>query len=904
MGSGGVLPSGTVTFLFTDVEGSTKLWEQFGEVMGVALALHDELLRGAIDAHGGVVFATGGDGVAAAFGRAGDAVAAAVDAQHALQSAAWPDGVGLRVRMGAHTGEAEERDGDYFGPPVNRAARLMSAAHGGQVVVSEATAAVLGTPTGVRLVDLGSHRLKGVVDEMRVFGVDADGLRWLDRALVTEQVVPGNLPCPATEFVGRLDVLQQRAAGLTDRRLVTLTGTGGVGKTRSAVEVGWLLTDVYPGGVWLVELAPIADEGLVVAAVGSALGVQLQPGMSMTASIVEWLQGRRTLLILDNCEHVLSPVVELVSAITVNCELVTVLATSREPLGVTGERVIPVPSLEIANAVELFIERAQEADESLGFDVDDRVVIGEICARLDGIPLAIELAAARVRSMSPIQIRDRLDQRFRLLTGSRRSIERHQTLRHTVQWSYDLLDPFEQATLQQVSVFAGGFSLSAATAVCAGDGVDEFEMLDVLDSLVRKSLLQVDRSSSEVRYGMLETIRQFAEEALAATGDSDVIRDLHAGYFADQADINVEVFLSEQQAFANRWMEVEITNLAAAFRWAVDRGHIDLAIRISTTANPLALNGLRTETYGWCEEIIEPARQSGHRQLPRLLAEACDSATGEFRYDDAIRFGLEAIELNDDDRYDFYIWAYRHTGFAFGFSGDLDRCLNVLRVGAEHPDDHRVRNNLAHLHVFAALGGLRLPEQETHEAIAQIATSVVPAIRAMGLWVQAMLAADHDVPAAISLYQQAIDLAVSCGSRPVEETCRGFQLGLLAQTDDLDSALTGFTTIVDAWQLTGDRYTTTAMAQLVELLARLHYHDGATQLLGALPPNMADFPEVLAMREAMDPAVYASAYEAGAALDRPSAAQLAHQLITHARSEHTRDRGLPTTGSVRLRTVS
>ena len=886
-GAGGVLPSGTVTFLFTDIEGSTRLWEQSADVMGVALALHDDLLRAAIDANGGVVFATGGDGVAAAFSRSGDAVGAAIDAQRALQGALWPDGVGLRVRMGVHTGEAEERDGDYFGPPVNRAARLMSATHGGQVVVSEATASVLGVPDGVRLVDLGSHRLKGVADEMRVFGVDADGLGWLDRGLVTEQVVPGNLPRPATEYVGRVDVLQQRAVGLTDRRLVTLTGTGGVGKTRSAIEVGWLLTDVYPGGVWLVELAPIADEGLVVAAVGSALGVSPQPGMSMTASIVEWLQGRRTLLILDNCEHVLSPVVELVSAITVNCESVTVLATSREPLGVTGERVIPVPSLEIANAVELFVERAQAADESLRFDVDDRVVIGEICARLDGIPLAIELAAARVRSMSPIQIRDRLDQRFRLLTGSRRSIERHQTLRHTVQWSYDLLDTFEQSTLQQVSVFAGGFTLSAATAVCAGDGVDEFEMLDVLDSLVRKSLLQVDRADSEVRYAMLETIRQFAEEALAATGDSDVIRDLHAGYFADQADIHFDVFVSEQEAFAYRWMEVEITNLAAAFRWTADCGHVDPAIRISTTTNQLAKGRLRTETYGWCEELIEPARQSGHRRLPRLLAEACDSATGEFRFDDAIRFGLEAIELNDDDRYDFYIWAYAHTGFAFGFSGDLDRCLSVLRVGAEHLDDHRVRVNLATLHVFAAMSGLRLPEQETHEAIAQIMSSVMPTIRALGLWVQAMLAADRDVPAAISLYQQAIDIAVNCGSRPVEETCRGLQLGLLAQTGDLVPALTGFTTIVDAWQLTGDRYTTTAMAQLIELLVRLGYHDGATQLVGALPPQFADFPEVLAMREAMDPAAYAKAYEAGAALDRPSAAQLAHQLITQAHTEHS-----------------
>ena len=259
--------------MFTDIEGSTPLWDSFPDAMGAVLARHDDILRSAIDANGGRVFSTGGDGFGAAFGRTVDAVAAALAAQRVLFTEKWVGGPVLRVRMGLHTGEAEERDGDFFGPPVNRAARLMSAAHGGQVVVSEATAAVLGTPTGVRLVDLGSHRLKGVVDEMRVFGVDADGLGWLDRGLVTEQVVPGNLPRPATEFVGRLDVLQERAGGLTDRRLVTLTGTGGVGKTRTAVEVGWLLTDHFSGGVWLVELAPVTDDGVVVATVASSLGV-------------------------------------------------------------------------------------------------------------------------------------------------------------------------------------------------------------------------------------------------------------------------------------------------------------------------------------------------------------------------------------------------------------------------------------------------------------------------------------------------------------------------------------------------------------------------------------------------------------------------------------------------------
>jgi predicted ATPase len=648
MGSAGVLPSGTVTFLFTDIEGSTRLWEQFAEAMGVALALHDELLRSAIDAHGGVVFATGGDGVAAAFGRAGDAVAAAVDAQRALQGAVWPDGVGLRVRMGAHTGEAEERDGDYFGPPVNRAARLMSAAHGGQVVVSEATAAVLGAPTGVRLVDLGSHRLKGVVDEMRVFGVDADGLGWLDRGLVTEQVVPGNLPRPATEYVGRVDVLQERAVGLSDRRLVTLTGTGGVGKTRTAVEVGWLLTDAYPGGLWLVELAPIADEGMVVAAVGSALGVSLQPGMSMTASIVESLQGRRMLLILDNCEHVMSPVVELVSAITVNCELVTVLATSREPLGVPGERVVPVPSMDIDSAVELFVERAQAADESLGFDTEDRVVIGEICQRLDGIPLAIELAAARVRSFTLRDLAGRLDDRFRLLRGSGRGgLERHQTLRAAVAWSYQLLGEAERVVFDRVSVFAGGFDLEAAEAVCGGDDIDVDDVVELLSSLVDKSMLIADRSDRSVRYVMLETLRQFGEERLTDSGHTAMCRDRHLAHYLEVASAMRLLQMGPRQLEGDVVFEREWDNIRAAQAWAIAAGNLGAADELIYQSGAFAFLRQHHEFTDWVDRLVAVASADfapssrAFMAGGALLVVAAD-------HDRAIEFDTRGIEQNSD----------------------------------------------------------------------------------------------------------------------------------------------------------------------------------------------------------------------------------------------------------------
>ncbi|MGA7757015.1 MAG: adenylate/guanylate cyclase domain-containing protein, partial [Ilumatobacteraceae bacterium] len=339
------LPTGTVSFLFTDIVGSTPLWAAHPAEMREALVRHDEILRKAVLAADGHVFSTGGDGLGAVFSRAGNAVAAAVDAQLALRAEPWPEPIDLSVRMGVHTGEVHERDGDYFGPPVNYAARLMGAANGSQIVVSALTAGLLDPSVGVDLVDLGATRLKGVVEPVAVFGVSAPGLDWLDELLISEQTTPGNLPHPHTEFVGDLADLQRRVSNLAAARLVTLTGSGGVGKTRSSIEVGWLVVDEFVDGVWLVELASIADPEAVEAAIAATLGARPQPGMSLVESIIDWCLGRRMLLIVDNCEHVLQPVLDLVAAIVAACPTVTVLATSREPLGVPGEQVIRIPSL-------------------------------------------------------------------------------------------------------------------------------------------------------------------------------------------------------------------------------------------------------------------------------------------------------------------------------------------------------------------------------------------------------------------------------------------------------------------------------------------------------------------------------------------------------------------------------
>jgi predicted ATPase len=430
------------------------------------------------------------------FQRAGDGVAAAVEAQRGFLTEAWPAGLELRVRMGLHTGEPEERDGDYLGPPLNRAARLMSAAHGGQIVVSATTAEMLWSVPGIELVDLGSLDLRGVSDPIHAFRVSAEGVPWLERAPRTVRTPVGNLPVPVDEWFGPLADLHRRVASLPIRRLVTLTGTGGVGKTRLALEEAALAADEFRDGVWLVELAPVAEPASVALAVAATLSIQPHHGATVVEAIADWLRGRRVLLILDNCEHVLGAVDDLVTEIVTRCPTVTVLATSREPLGVPGERVVPLAGLDTPDAVALFGDRVSAVDDTVTLSADDHDAVVAICEELDGNPLAIEVAAARVRSLTPTEVRDRLGDRLRLLRSTgRRGSQRHRTLRATVDWSCQLLTGHEQTLFDRLSVFAGSFDLRAVETIGGTPPLDPGDALDVLASLVDKSMVVADRGA-------------------------------------------------------------------------------------------------------------------------------------------------------------------------------------------------------------------------------------------------------------------------------------------------------------------------------------------------------------------------------------------------------------------------
>jgi predicted ATPase len=596
--------------------------------MRVALLAHDEVLRTAIETHHGFLFSHTGDGVAAAFASPKAAVDAAVAAQRGLE---------LPVRMGIATGEADLRDNDYFGTVLNRAARVMAAGHGGQILVADSTAVLLGEAD---LVNLGPHRLRDIPNPITVFQVHAPGLRKDFLPLRTLDSTPGNLRPAVTSLVGRESEIADIEATVRLRRLVTLTGVGGVGKTRLAVEVASQLSDEYPDGVWLFELAAVNDPTAVPDAVAAILGITQQPGQTMTESVAAALEGRVRLLVFDNCEHVLDATADLAEAILAVSSTTTILATSREGLALANEQVWPVRSLDIDVAVDLFTERAHHVAPAL--PLDDAAAIAEICRRLDGIPLAIELAASRMSSMAVDEIRDRLDQRFKLLVGSRRALGRHQTLHHAVAWSFDLLENAEKQLLERCSVFAGGFDLDGACAI-AGSEEDRYRVMDLLDAVVRKSLIVADRSSGRTRYSMLETIREFADEQLTANDAAAEARDAHARYFADREAEVMALWDSPRQREAYQWFGTELANLRAAFRWAADQGQLDIAAVIATYAGILGMAVENQEPSVWAEELVASARAEDHPRLGFLLliSALCWMAG---RIDDSLAYTGEAQE--------------------------------------------------------------------------------------------------------------------------------------------------------------------------------------------------------------------------------------------------------------------
>ncbi len=596
------LPSGTVTFVFTDIEGSTQRWDRDRAAMEAAVRRHDAIMRAAIAAHDGRVFKTIGDAFCAAFARPEAAVAAMLDAQLALGAEDFTAVDGLRVRMAIHTGTADERDDDYFGPAVNRVARLLAIGHGGQVLVSSATAQLVrgDLPPGATLRDLGEHRLKDLSLPERVAALDAPGLPADIRPLRSLTPRTTNLPLQATAFVGREREVAEIGELVATRRLVTLVGSGGIGKTRTSLQVAAALTDAFADGVWFVELAPLASADYVPTTIVQALGLAPNSGGDPVEQTARALRALALLLVLDNCEHLVEASARVVAAILRACPQVKVLASSRQALGLAGEQLyrlaplaVPTPDragrLGVAHAatspaVELFVERARSVDWRFALTDENAATIADICRRLDGIPLAIELAASRVRILSPRQLRDRLDERFRVLSsGSRDVLPRQQTLRALIDWSHELLDDRERTLFRRLAIFVNGFTLAAASAVASGDGLDEFDVIDLLASLADKSLVLTEPAGDELRYRLLESTRAYASEQLAAAGERDGLAARHARYFRDLlTDLRARYEETARAAEFNTTLAVELEDIRAALAWAptVTSAHAEADARV------------------------------------------------------------------------------------------------------------------------------------------------------------------------------------------------------------------------------------------------------------------------------------------------------------------------------------
>jgi predicted ATPase/class 3 adenylate cyclase/DNA-binding CsgD family transcriptional regulator len=886
-------PGGTVTFLFTDIEDSTRRWEEDPSDMADALRVHDAILRNAIERHAGYVFGTGGDGFCAAFSTAADATTAAVESQEALRDDSTVD---FAVRMGLHTGEAIERDRNYFGSEVNRAARLMSIAHGGQVLVSDATEVLLRDRVGLR--PLGEHRLRGLRGRMSVFQVLAEGLPTDFPELRSVDAVAGNLPQQLSSVIGREEMVSEVAELVREQRLVTLTGVGGVGKTRLAVEVATEVAGEFPDGAWLIELASVSDPGSVPAAIATVLGITPQGDTPLVDTVAETLAGRQLLLVVDNCEHVLAGAASAITTILGRAGRARIVATSRETLGVSGESVLAVSPLSrdggvTSDAVSLFVDRAQAVRPDFGIrDGQTADAVTEICETVDGLPLGIELAAARMAAMSAVEVRDRLADRFRLLQGSTPGPERQLTLRHAVEWSYDLLTDDERALLRTTAVFAGGFDLVSLGAVV--QDADDVDVLRHLDSLVRKSLVVADHTAPRTRYTLFETIRQFAEDRLAEHGGLEDTRDRHAAYFALEAATRWEDWDGPGWRAAVDWVEAELGNLRTAYRWSASRGDLEVATDVAAHAALMGFSVQLFETLAWAEELLEPATAADVRRLPRLYTAAgyaCFAGRAEAARANAHR----ATELERDERYDACPSGYASFVEALGavYCGDLDRYIELTGEVAQRYGRERGYGLSSYVDGLQSAGRTEEALVLTEESVAVARTLGNPYWIAYSLWIAGMAFSHVEPRRALAAWDEGMAVVRDHRVRFFEGFIARDAARLHTSDGEPAAALGLFADAITEFQRAGNvPQLIITLASVPALFERVGRSESAAVLLGALTnepssahhvPELADLGEQIARD--LGPKRTDQLTADGVGLDLGDAAVYARQQIDVARRD-------------------
>ncbi|MEP7047459.1 MAG: LuxR C-terminal-related transcriptional regulator, partial [Ilumatobacteraceae bacterium] len=838
-------PSGTVTFLVTDIQDSARLWESGAADMAVALPVHDAIVRAAMERHDGYVFATGGDGFCAAFSTPANAVAAAIASQREL---AKDDAVPFAVRMGLHTGEAIERDRSYVGVDVNRAARLMALGHGGQVLVSDTTEVLLRGRVALR--PLGEHMLRGLRARVAVFQVMAEGLGTEFPVLRSADFPAGNLPRQLSSLVGRDELLGDVAEAVRSSRLVTLTGAGGVGKTRLALEVGVDVGAEFPDGVWIIELAGVGDPGAIPAALATVLGITPQGDVPLIETVADAVAGRRMLLVVDNCEHVLRATADVIETVLGRAGNVRILTTSREALGVTAEEITTVSPLSLAggvtsDAVTLFVDRARSSRPNFEMqDPQTAAAVTEICETVDGLPLGIELAAARMAAMSAIEVRDRLADRFRLMQGGTRGPQRQLTLRHAVEWSYDLLTADEQSLLRTASVFAGGFDLTSISAVV--DDADEIDVLRHVDSLVRKSLLVADHSAARTRYSLFETIRQFAEDRLADAGELEQTRDIHAAHFARRAIEQWQRWNGAGWRDSVDWLELELANLRSGFRWSAGRGALEVATDIAAHAALMGFSVQLFETLTWAEELLDAAAAAEVTRLPRLYT-AAGYACFAGRPDAARKNAHRATELEADPRYESCEPGYSMFIEALGqvYCGNLDRYIELTGEVARRHGAERGYGLASYVDGLQSAGRVDEALALTEESVSAARALGNPYWVSYALWIAGMAFSKADRRRAVAAWDEGVAF--------VREHRVHFFEGFLARdaarlhTSDgePDVALTLFGEAIEAFHRAGNvPQLIITLASVPALFVRLERLDVAATLLGSMSRQESSFHHV------------------------------------------------------------
>jgi len=861
---------GVVTFLFTDIEGSTRLWEEEPERMRLALAKHDALARGAVERNRGTVVKMAGDGVHAAFDDPLDALSATLELQRAVADPEATGGVALRIRCGLHAGIDERRDNDFYGRAVNRAARIVSAAHGGQTLLSEAVSLLLRErlPVGVSLRDLGPVRLRDLARPERIYQVVHPELRADFPPLRSLEATPNNLPQPVTSFIGRERELTEITESLGNTRLLTLIGVGGIGKTRLSLQVAAEMLDAFPDGVWFVELAPLADAQRVPQAVASVLGVKEEAGRPVIEALEKHVKDRQLLLVLDNCEHLVHACAELAKQLLESAPRLKILASSREHLHVAGETTYPVPALAVPDpafvtalaaltryeSVCLFVDRAAAAQPAFQATNRNAPAISEICRRLDGIPLAIELAAARVRALSVENIAARLDDRFRLLTsGNRTALPRQQTLRALIDWSYDLLDEHERAVLRRLAVFVGGWTLEAAEAVTAGGDVHHHEVLDLLTHLVEKSLVAMEPTAG--RYRLLDTVREYAQERLEESADGDAARDRHlAFYLAFAEKARPELVGSEQGVWLAR-LDLEQENLLSAHAWCgrarggesglklasslrrywMIRGLLGLGHQVTVEA--LARAGVQERTIARCEALFDAGQLSGWMG----------------RYADAQKYLEESLTIARQlgDRR-MVAMALQPLGMATGGQGNrttargyLEEAVSLAREIGSKRDLAAAINGLAQL--YRADGELDAAEPLYHSVLALAREMGDRESIAIALLNLAMVSISRGVDDRVQGVLREVHAVVEeIGSKPLGQSTLEVCAGLAALRDECKRAARFFGAVEAQTERTGIHRDPTDEAFLAPLIARARESLGTAAFAAA-----EDTGRVLGYEEAM-----------------------------------------------------